>query len=294
MDHSFDPEAAQNYGVNSAIVLQHLKRWIAHNKSNNTNLRDGRTWTYNSIRAWKELIPYLTPKQIRTAIDVLVSAGAIVKSNYNADKRDTTTWYALGGPASSGPEGNTQLPFEASALALEGKPLLQSGTTTNLPEGGGEAEKGKPEPIKEAETEDPQRQLLKEEAKGFVRWFKEELANTGAKSLRITESAEKAWADCYEKLIRIDGRTKAEIVKVCRWARAHEFWGKNFLSPMKLRDKNPDKIAYYDVFLDRMRTEALPRPGRGPVVPVMSDEERERGYRTLREMGVKIPGHAVA
>ncbi len=55
--------------------------------------------------------------------------------------------------------------------------------------------------------------------------------------------------------MRIDGKTKAEIARVCRWAREDSFWGGNFLSPVKLRKKNKDSIPYFDVFSHRMTHE---------------------------------------
>ncbi len=64
-----------------------------------------------------------------------------------------------------------------------------------------------------------------------------------------------AWARCYAEMIRIDGRTKDEIKAVCQWARGHDFWGKNFLSPAKLRKRNREGVMYFDVFAAGMEAE---------------------------------------
>ncbi len=90
------------------------------------------------------------------------------------------------------------------------------------------------------------------EAVKFVDWFLDLLQKTGAKVPHMTPGIRVAWADTYEKLVRIDGRKKEEIVQICRWARRDSFWSSNFLSPAKLRQKNNDQVFYYDVFLNKL------------------------------------------
>lgn len=55
--------------------------------------------------------------------------------------------------------------------------------------------------------------------------------------------------DMFDKLIRIDGYTPIQIQEAISNACNDLFWGKNFLSPLKLREKNKDKVYYIDVFL---------------------------------------------
>lgn len=95
MMHSFDVEIAAEYGINAAILLQNLDFWIAKNKANKENYIDGRYWTYNSIKAYKELFPYLSERQINTALKKLVDEGLIVTGNYNKMAYDRTLWYAI-------------------------------------------------------------------------------------------------------------------------------------------------------------------------------------------------------
>ena len=33
------------------------------------------------------------------------------------------------------------------------------------------------------------------------------------------------WAKCFDDLLRLDKRTHEQIVAVCQWARADDFWG---------------------------------------------------------------------
>ncbi|EBA14641.1 bacteriophage-related protein [Roseobacter sp. SK209-2-6] len=113
--HSFDPEIAGRMSLNAAVIFQNITFWIEKNQANRRNLRDGRYWTYNSISAFGELFPYLSEKQIRTALEKLVSAGLIIKGNFSDDRYDRTCWYALG--KSIRPKGKMMhLPLRASHL----------------------------------------------------------------------------------------------------------------------------------------------------------------------------------
>jgi hypothetical protein len=124
--HSFDPEIAGRVGLNAAVIFQNIAFWIEKNQANRRNLRDGRYWTYNSISAFGELFPYLSEKQIRTALEKLVSAELIIKGNFSDDRYDRTCWYALGN--SICPNGQIDpSERENDAFAPEGKPSAPEG-----------------------------------------------------------------------------------------------------------------------------------------------------------------------
>lgn len=95
MNHYFDVEVAKIYGVNAAIILQNLGHWIKRNEANETNYFDGNYWTFNSRRAYRELFPYMSERQIDTAFRKLIDDGLVITENYNAQKYDRTLWYAL-------------------------------------------------------------------------------------------------------------------------------------------------------------------------------------------------------
>ena len=95
MKHIFDVEIAEKYGVNAAIMLENIAFWIRKNEANNVNFHDGFYWTYNSRRAFKELFPYLSEKQIETALKKLIDDGIIITGNYNETAYDRTIWYAI-------------------------------------------------------------------------------------------------------------------------------------------------------------------------------------------------------
>ena len=95
MVHSFDSEIAKEYGILEAILLNNLHYWIVKNQANNKHFYDGKYWTYNSIKAFKELFPYATERKIRTALGHLVEKEILVTGNYNQSTYDRTLWYAL-------------------------------------------------------------------------------------------------------------------------------------------------------------------------------------------------------
>ena len=96
MVHSFDVEIAVEHGINAAILYANIAFWVAKNEANERHYHDGRYWTYSSLDAFAKLFPYLTVRQIRTALAKLIDAGLIVTGNYNEQPIDRTLWYALG------------------------------------------------------------------------------------------------------------------------------------------------------------------------------------------------------
>ena len=95
MIHSFDIEIAKKYGINEALIYNHFLFWIIKNKANEKNYKDGRYWTYSSIKALQNIFDYLSEKQIRTAINNLIDNKVLIKANYNSNPYDRTTWYAF-------------------------------------------------------------------------------------------------------------------------------------------------------------------------------------------------------
>jgi hypothetical protein len=95
VNYSFDIGVAEKLGVNAAIVVQNLQFWIKKNEANNKHFHDDRYWTFNSIKAWKDLFPFWSDRQIRKILDDLIEKGIIIKGNYNELKYDRTLWYAF-------------------------------------------------------------------------------------------------------------------------------------------------------------------------------------------------------
>lgn len=87
---------ALRYGLEEAIFLDSLMYWYKENRANQRNYQDGRWWTFNSVKAFQELFPWWSVRQIRRIIDSCKEQGAILAGSFNDDHRDRTAWYTPG------------------------------------------------------------------------------------------------------------------------------------------------------------------------------------------------------
>ena len=130
--HFFDARIAKLYGVNCAVILQNIWHWIKKNEANGVNFYDGNYWTYNSTKAFSSLFPYLSAKQIETALKKLRDEGIIQTGNYNAVKYDRTLWYAITEKGKSILlTGEMEIPAEENRIPSEGEPIPYINTDRN-------------------------------------------------------------------------------------------------------------------------------------------------------------------
>lgn len=92
---SFNIKVAKIAGINSAFILNNLYLETTNNEKGKKNYHDGYYWTCNSVKTLQEKFPYMTQKQIRTALKRLQDEGIIITDNYNRTKYDRTLWYAI-------------------------------------------------------------------------------------------------------------------------------------------------------------------------------------------------------
>ena len=90
---NFDMVVAADVGTDAAIIFSNIQFWVAKNKANNKNFHDGKHWTYNSVKAWLELFPYLTESKIRTCLTKLEDKKYIEVANHNKKGYDRTKWF---------------------------------------------------------------------------------------------------------------------------------------------------------------------------------------------------------
>jgi len=123
--HAFDPEIASLVGVNAAVIFQNIVWWCERNAIKGRNIHDDNAWTFNSVTAFGDLFPYLTAKQIRTALAKLEDSELVQVDNFNTDNRDRTKWYAVHPDQKAfALMVSPHLPKRASpTFALEGRPL---------------------------------------------------------------------------------------------------------------------------------------------------------------------------
>jgi|688.fasta_scaffold452454_1 uncharacterized protein YdaU (DUF1376 family) len=96
----------------------------------------------------------------------------------------------------------------------------------------------------------PPKLEISDDGRKFAQWFNDKMK---PESIKPSQSDLDKWGQEYDKLIRIDKKEKKQITDAVTWAREDEFWTKNFLSPLKLRQKNKDGIMYVDVFLEKLK-----------------------------------------
>ena len=87
---------AERYGFEEAVFLDAIVFWYRANKAENRNFRDGRWWTYNSIKAFEEVFPWWSTKQLRRIANSCRDQGALIAGEYNEDRRDRSLWYTPG------------------------------------------------------------------------------------------------------------------------------------------------------------------------------------------------------
>lgn len=143
MQHHFDVELAQRYGLTEAILLNHFSYWIELNQANGKNFFDGRYWTFCSVKAFSEIFPYLAPKKIRVALAHLQEAGLLVTGNFNRSAYDRTLWYAFSDLGISIlPKGQMEIPEKANQNCPKGEPIPDNKTDNN-PDNETDIERGK-------------------------------------------------------------------------------------------------------------------------------------------------------
>lgn len=95
MRYSFDSDVAVKVGVPGAVILNNLFYWIKHNEANETNFHDGTYWTYNSVKAFCELMPFWSKNTLNRTLAKLEKECYIKTGNYNKSAYNRTKWYAL-------------------------------------------------------------------------------------------------------------------------------------------------------------------------------------------------------
>ena len=173
---------AERYGFEEAVFLDSIVYWYRTNRANNRNFRDGRWWTYNSIKAFEEIFPWWSAKQIRRIANSCRDQGALIAGEYNEDRRDRSLWYTPGDEllalyglaAKTGkctcPNGQMQAPKGADECAQMGKciygiPCINHECTYMTPYSPPSGDDSTPEPERK---DKPQRKARKPRRKASV------------------------------------------------------------------------------------------------------------------------------
>ena len=122
------PTVAVTLGLHEAIILQQINYWLQSPNPEVGKIVDGRRWIYNSYRQWHEKqFPFLSLKQIRTAIGHLEAMGVLLCGNFCSSRGDRTKWYSI----NRGVFDSLQVP----PYALQGTWSAPQGKSTLAPQG---------------------------------------------------------------------------------------------------------------------------------------------------------------
>ena len=92
---TFSTKDAKQYGVDGAIMLHHIRYWVAKNEANETNFHEGQYWTYNSTTAFAKLFPFYSARKIGRILSKLEEESAIISGNFNGKRYDRTKWFTM-------------------------------------------------------------------------------------------------------------------------------------------------------------------------------------------------------
>ncbi len=95
MYYSFDVNAAARYGVEEAVLLEHIRFWCEKNAANPDCQKEGRCWMYASAARLAEHFPFWSVPKIRRLLKSLVRQGALLEGRFGRFAFDRTLWYAI-------------------------------------------------------------------------------------------------------------------------------------------------------------------------------------------------------
>ena len=101
MRYSFHTEIAARYGVEEAILLDHIRFWCEKNQSNRDCRKEGRCWMYASAARLAEHFSFWSVPKIRRLLKSLVRQGALLEGRFGRFAFDRTLWYAISESAAS-------------------------------------------------------------------------------------------------------------------------------------------------------------------------------------------------
>lgn len=92
MTHYFCVEVAEEVGMEAAVLLENIFFWCEKNRANG-KLQNGKPFTYNSVKAFNLLFPYISASTISRALKRLEAEGFIEVGEFNKDPYNHTKWY---------------------------------------------------------------------------------------------------------------------------------------------------------------------------------------------------------
>ena len=99
MNHSFNTDIAEKYGIEKAVLLENFYFWIKKNEANKKNFHNGKYYTYNTAEAFAKLFPYIKARRIAQLLREMETEDGLLLSgqffNYDRTKSYTLTDVAM-------------------------------------------------------------------------------------------------------------------------------------------------------------------------------------------------------
>jgi hypothetical protein len=93
--HAFNVDEAHKYGVEKAILLQHIRFWCVQNKGKDTHEHEGLVYMYQSAQDMHKHYPYWSRQKISRLLRDMEAEGIIKSGNFNKFAYDQTKWYTI-------------------------------------------------------------------------------------------------------------------------------------------------------------------------------------------------------
>ena len=127
----FSKDDAEQYGVDGAVMLHHIRYWVAKNEANENNYHDNMYWTYNSTKAFAQLFPFWSARKIGRILSKLEDDGAIISGNFNGSRYDRTKWFTLANPITENDTLHLSKMVNGNTAIVEPIPKYNHITTQN-------------------------------------------------------------------------------------------------------------------------------------------------------------------
>lgn len=95
LSHSFNVDIASKYGIEAALIINHISHWLGVNFRRGVNFIDGCVWMYETHEGMASHFPYLNATQVKYQIQKLVDEGVLIRANHNKNPMNKTTWYTI-------------------------------------------------------------------------------------------------------------------------------------------------------------------------------------------------------
>tara|TARA_R100001510_G_scaffold22585_1_gene19770 strand:+ start:1498 stop:2124 length:627 start_codon:yes stop_codon:yes gene_type:complete len=107
--HAFVVSEAVEYGVDKAILLQHIRFWCNQNKGKETHEHNGRVYMYQSVQDMAKHYPYWSTYKIHRLLKSMEDDNLIVSGNFNKISYDRTKWYSINVHIAETQNGNNNI-----------------------------------------------------------------------------------------------------------------------------------------------------------------------------------------